>query len=124
MHRFFLENATILDSDGENRIYEIIVDTNSTVRVETPFGEVKERWGFIRCRGKQYLGTFGRETPVLVGESDEIYYAPMHEFDGEWYHAGADSRGLYQHVTARSGRGLLFAALENFCAANNVAAQY
>jgi len=123
MTRFSIERWTILDPDGTDRSYDIIVDNNATKTLEGPFGEIQERWGFLRCEGKQYVGIFGRETPVMAGRDSEVYYASVHEFDGEWYHQQADRRGLHHYVTASSGRGQLFATLENFCAAHQITAR-
>jgi len=122
--RFQIEKAAITDSDGVDHEYEIIVDRASVQRIDTPFGRVLERRGFIRCHGKQYLGAFGREQPIYAGSEDDTYYAPMFEFDGTWSHSGRSERGNYSHVTADSGTGKLFGELEAFCESQGVVAQY
>jgi hypothetical protein len=115
MPRFNSEVVTVVDADGVSREYTVIADRASFETVNATFGAVKVGSGFIRCNGKQYLGQYGQHTPVMVGDENETYYAPMSFFDGRWSHTGADNRGLYQHVTARSD-GELFAALEAFSA--------
>lgn len=122
MARFELVETTILDPDGVSRQYQVIKDRSTFEAVYTHFGNVVCGNGFIRCRGKYFIGSFG-STAVMGGEADGVYYAPVSYFDGDWRHRGANSRGLYDHVTAQSGSGKLFAALENFCEANGVQAR-
>jgi len=120
MARFESKQIKIMDADGEEREYTVIKDRSTFTKVETPFGELVDGRGFIRCHGKQYWATYGLATPVYVGDEDDTYYAPVHYFDGTWYHTGADARGLHHNVTARSGSGQLFAELEEFANANAV----
>jgi hypothetical protein len=121
MAKFNLEAAKIMDGDGVEREYAIIANRATFKKVELHPGDfVTCGRGFIRCQGKQYLATFGKETPVMIGDENEIYYAPMSFFDGEWRAAGPDSRGLHKYVTAKSGAGKLFGDLEKFSADNAV----
>mgnify|MGYP001588458199 FL=1 len=119
--RFNLETTKIMGADGVQREYAVIADRSTFSKVELQPGDfVTSGRGFIRCQGKQYLGTYGRETPVMVGDDNEIYYAPMMFFDGDWRAAGTDGRGLHHYVTARSGSGKLFKQLEEFSAQKGV----
>lgn len=119
--RFELTHAQICDPDGVVREYEIIKDRSMFRTEQSCFGAVTSGGGFIRCHGKRYVGSFGR-SPVFAGGPDDVYYAPVSFFDGSWAHSGRNSRGNYDAVTPSSGK--LFAALEEFSAANSVAANY
>lgn len=122
MARFELTKVKICDPDGVDREYAVIKDRVTFEKVEADFGPVVVGSGFLRCQGRRIVAFYGRETPVWAGGEDEIYYAPMSYFDGDWTHGGPDSRGQYTAVTAASGTGKLFAELEAFSAANNIAA--
>jgi hypothetical protein len=116
MARFELKNVKIMDPDGAERPYAIIAD-RSTFRVEdTDFGRIKMGSGFVRCRGRQYVADYGRGSPIYAGGDNDVYYAKMFFFDGEWRHGGASERGLHTYVTANSGTGKLFGELEAFSA--------
>ena len=121
MPRFEIKKTSILEGDGSTQEYEVIADLSTFIIVESHFGNVKVGRGFIRCKGRHYIGPFGN-SPVYGGKNDDIYYAPMSFFDGDWSHSGVNSRGLHTVVTQHNGSGKLFAKLEDFSLANNVTA--
>lgn len=121
MFRFAVERVKI-EEFTHSKEYQVIKDLESFQKVECEVGTFRMGNGFIRQKGKQYIGLYGQATPVFAGSEDEIYYAPVSYFDGRWTHSKPNSRGLHTYVTARSGNGVLFAALESFANVSGIEA--
>jgi hypothetical protein len=122
MARFELITATFTDTDGVDREHEVILDRSTIQNLDTPFGRIKERYGFIRATGKRCIGFFGANA-VFADDSNPVHYYSVHEFDGLWQHCRRDG-GDWSAVTSDSGTGKLFAELEAFCESQGVVAQY
>ena len=125
MARFEIKTVRILDADGEEREYEVIVDRSSLGKVllHAPADYVTVGEGFLRCKGKQFVGVYGRSQPVYAGSDDDTYYAGVSLFDGEWSHRGTSRLGTFAYVTTESGTGKLWRELEEFCREAGVAAK-
>ena len=112
---------TAFEQDFEPREETVIVDRPSFKKCKAHFGMCTTQEGFIRCRGKRYIGS-GGNTGFYVGSEDEIYYAGVHCFDGMWIRNGPDAHGIHHYVTENSGTGRLFRQLEKFCHENGIEA--
>jgi hypothetical protein len=100
--RFGRTTAMVLDPDGIDRVYEVVLDDDAAATHPTPVGTFRERRGYLRCRGP----------------GGGVCYAAVQEFDGAW-------RRVRGHVVSGDADNAhLHAELETFCRASGVAARY
>lgn len=120
MRRFQLINVEIWNGVNYEK-QQVIVDTFQNSRGFDPIiGKYYTKQGFVRCKGKQFIGDFGM-MPVWGGCLSDIYYSRVAYFNGEWSHDHKRNfQGNFYYVTKYSGTGKLFKALENFAKENNI----
>jgi hypothetical protein len=119
MTRFeLIRNAQIQGCGGAFRA-DVILDRNTIDRGhDRTVGEYAYAFGYVRCRGRHYIGDFG-SSPVYGGEAGDVYYDRVMRDGAEWFHASLKTRGgNFRYVID----GKLFDALEKWCEANEVAA--